>query len=764
MPKKIKTTTTLIIVESPAKCKTIETYLGAGYKCIATYGHLRTISSLKHIDIQDNFNTTYTLIEEALKRKQYELIKKEIKKADDVILASDLDREGEMISWSVMELFHLPLTTKRIVFKEITETAIRNAINNPRTIDMNLIHAQKSRHILDVLMGFKISPTLWKFIAYPKKETALSAGRCQTPALKLIYENQQEIDKSHGKSVYNVVGYITNMNLPFQLKNQLENEDSMVQFLKESIHFSHIYTCSLPTKIYKPPPEPLTTSRLQQLASNKLHNSPKDTMKICQKLYEEGYITYMRTDSSTYSDEFKEMAANYITMHYSADYVNQDMTVSHKKHVQEAHEAIRPTNLSLKELPEDKETKCKTMYKLIWTTTLESCMKAASYMSITATVSAPFSNKYVYSSEMVDFPGWKRMEDKFAKDSNEYAYLQMMQKEIPIQVKKTISSITMVEQKLHYTEAKLVNLLEEKGIGRPSTFASLVDKIQDREYVKKMDIKGKEIECKDFEMENGEIIEVIHKRTFGNEKGKLVITPLGTIVIEFLLEHFGGLFEYDYTSCMENELDFIANGEKDWVSLCSKCNGEIDELILNITDKSKYKIQIDESNSYIIGNHGPVIKCVENGKTSFKSVKLDIDIDKLQNGEYTVEDVVVENERMLYVGDNYGNAIVKRGMHGTYVLCNGKKQSMKELDSIPLENIMVEDILRHMNQNEDTKMIREITKDMSIRKSVRGDYLFYKTSKMKKPKFYNIKECLHDYKECDVELLKSWIKSTYKIG
>ena len=374
MSKK-NTKTTLIIVESPAKCKKIEEYLGPGYKCVASYGHLRTISSLKDIDIENNFKPTYTIIDNTIKKKQIEFLRKEIKNADEVILSSDMDREGEAISFSIIELFKLPLNTKRITFNEITETAIQFAIQNPRTIDMNIVNAQQARQVLDVLVGFKISPVLWKLVK-KGKDNALSAGRCQTPALKLVYENEKEIDESVERKVYNTTGYFTNSNLPFDLSKQIEDEDDMIDFLEKSVDFSHIYNCSQPVKVFKQPPEPFTTSRLQQVASNELHYSPKETMRICQLLYEGGYITYMRTDSKTYSGDFLTSTKEYIIKTYDAEYIGQLLgencddnivketvkkrskkTEKKTEFAQEAHEAIRPTNISLQNLPEELDLK-----------------------------------------------------------------------------------------------------------------------------------------------------------------------------------------------------------------------------------------------------------------------------------------------------------------------------------------------------------------------------------------------------------------------
>jgi len=801
---KKKTKTTLIIVESPAKCKKIEEYLGPGYKCVASYGHLRTISSLKDIDIENNFKPTYTIIDDTVKKKQIDFLRKEIKNAHEVILSSDTDREGEAISYSIIELFKLPLNTKRITFNEITETAIRNAIQNPRTIDMNIVNAQQARQILDVLVGFKLSPVLWKLVSQPKgKDNALSAGRCQTPALKLVYENKKEIDESTEKKVYNTTCYFTNLNLPFELNKQFEDEDEMINFLDNSISFLHTYTCSQPVKVFKHPPEPFTTSRLQQVASNELHYSPKETMRICQLLYEGGYITYMRTDSKTYSLEFLDSAKEYISKTYNVKYIgdildgkcdaNNILKEAVKKRGnkkesksefgeeidslrQEAHEAIRPTNISLQNLPEEMESKEKRMYKLIWTNTLESCMTSASFYSITANITAPLNTKYSYTTELIDFPGWKIVENKFSRDNKDYQYLQIIASNAAIQHKKIYSKVTIKGSKSHYTEAKLVQLLEEKGIGRPSTFSSLVDKIQERGYVKKEDIKGKEITCRDFELEDGVICEIENKREFGNEKSKLVIQPLGIIVMEFLDKHFNKLFNYEYTRLMETALDKIAKGELIWFEVCSLCNKEIDELIEIIRDETKFEFQIDNNNIFLIGKYGPVIKCIEEkgGKEeiSFKSVKKDFDISKLKNGNLELDEIAADKtdkpQKTQYnLGKYEGkDLILRKGKFGLYVSWGDNSKTLKELGNRPIENITFEEVKEILEKG--SGIVREINSSLSIRKGPKGDYIFYKNSKMKKPSFHDIKsfttETNEDYKICDIFILKSWITDKYNIN
>ena len=802
MSKKIKTTTTLVIVESPSKCKKIEEYLGPGYKCVATYGHLQTINSLKDIDINNNFTPTYSIINETLKKKQIEVLRKEIKNAYEVILASDADLEGEKISYTIAQVFKLDINkTKRITFNEITESAIQQAIKNPRTIDMNIVNAQQARQILDILVGFKISPVLWKLVSQPKgKDNALSAGRCQTPALKLVYENQKEINESTEKKVYNTTGYFTNLNLPFDLNPQgnIEDEDEMIDFLDKSADFSHIYTCSQPVKVFRQPPEPFTTSRLQQVASNELHYSPKETMRICQLLYEGGYITYMRTDSKIYSDEFIDSAFEYITKSYNPEYINVDLKfiinnnnndndIASKKRrkkkekkenfAQEAHEAIRPTNISLQDLPEKIDSnfgsKERRMYKLIWTNSLESCMKSASFHSVTANISAPDDSKYTYTSELIDFPGWKIVENKFSRNNSIYQYLQTLKKDTPIKYKKICSKVTIKGTKSHYTEAKLVQLLEEKGIGRPSTFSSLIDKIQERGYVKKEDVKGKEIICRDFELENGEICEIENKREFGNEKGKLIIQQLGVIVMEFLDKHFNPLFNYEYTSLMESALDKIAKGELIWFEVCSSCNKEIDNLIDGVKDETKFEFQLDDNNTYMIGKYGPVVKCVEekDGKEeiTFKSVKKGFDVSKLDTGECDINDVIDINKKQntQYILGQYEgkDVILRKGKFGLYVSCGENSKTLKELGNRPIENITFEEVRPYLEQS--SSVIRMINSNLSIRKGTKGDYIFYKNTKMKKPSFYDIKsfinETKEDYKICDISILKSWIEDKYNI-
>ena len=380
--------TILIIVESPAKCKKIEDYLGYNYKCIASYGHLRTLESLKNIDYANNFKPEFTIIEN--KKQQINKLTKAIQSSSEVYIATDDDREGEAIGWHICELFNLPIeTTKRIIFHEVTKSALENAVNNPTTINMNLVYAQQARQILDLIVGFTLSPLLWKHISRKSKQ-GLSAGRCQSPALKLIYDNQKEINENPGKITYTINGYFTSNNLMFTLNKEFDDKEKVEGFLEESINHNHIIKKDTIKKLSKKPPEPFITSTLQQSCNNEYHISPKETMKICQKLYEEGCITYMRTDSKVYSKEFIKKTKDFINKEYGDKYISSNIdslsekqketkkkeTKKKKKEddskAQEAHEAIRPTDVNVKSLTSEKFTpREKKVYLLIWKNTVK---------------------------------------------------------------------------------------------------------------------------------------------------------------------------------------------------------------------------------------------------------------------------------------------------------------------------------------------------------------------------------------------------------
>ena len=747
----------LVIVESPAKCSKIESYLGNGYKCVASFGHIRQIADgLKSIDYNNNYNVVFKTI--ASKSKYINTLRKQIKNATEVILATDDDREGEAIAWHICKTFKLSITsTKRIIFHEITKSAIKSAISNPTRINMNTVNAQLARQVLDLLVGFTISPILWKHISR-KTEGSLSAGRCQTPALRLVYEQNKLIKNSPGRKVYDTVGLFKKYN--FSLNYNYDNEDKMAEFLEESVNFSHTYTCSNPREVKKNPPKPFTTSILQQKSSNEFNFSPKQTMRLAQTLYENGYITYMRTDSAKYSKEFVDTAKKYIKKEYGNNYIskkiNELINNSEKKekkekkkkkndnNAQEAHEAIRPTNIETNTLNisgkiTSREVK---LYNLIWRNTVESCMSPALYNSITANIDAPENHIYKFTSEQVIFPGWKIV-GGYDKINKEYSELLSIKKGSIIDYKEIYSKISLKDLKKNYTEARLVQMLEQKGIGRPSTFSSLISKIQDRGYVKKQNVIGKKLKCVDFKLVGEVLDEIETERVFGNEKNKLVIQPIGVMVYEFLEKHFDDLFNYDYTKNMEDNLDKISRGKRIWYTLCDECNKQIKESSKKIsTTRESYKI--DKEHSYMIGRYGPVIKCEKDGEITFKNVKKDLDIEKLKNNEYKLEEILDlknKNSNKITLGLHKENEVyLMKGKYGMYINCNGKNMSISHIKK-EMNEIKMDDILDVLNgkKSKNSSIIKEISCDISIRKGKYGPYIFYKTKQMKKPKFIPMK-------------------------
>jgi len=777
----------LVIVESPAKCGKIEKLLGPGYKCVASYGHIRELSNLSQIDIENDFAPTFRISDS--KKQQVNNIRRLIKDAKEVILAADDDREGEAIAWHICDTFNLPINkTKRIIFHEITETALKNAVKNTTYLDMNKVKAQQARQILDIIVGFKISPILWNKISY-KTKSSLSAGRCQTPALKLVYDNQKDIDNSPGKKVYNTTGYFTSLNLPFILNFNHENEDTMSTFLEDCPDFSHIFTLGKDRDVSKNPPTPFTTSTLQQTSSNNFRYSPKKTMEISQRLYEAGLITYMRTDSTTYSKDFIETAKEAIKNKYGNEHIHIDIdrhserrvTSPKKKNLkkgtkepestaQEAHEAIRPTDISVEDIRDlDIGEFDKKLYSLIWKNTIESCMAPASYKGVTASITAPDKYLYKFSTEQVVFPGWKIV-GGYEKVSHEYAFIHNVKNNFEMKFNKIISKVSIKDLKSRFSEAKLVQQLEKKGIGRPSTFSSLIDKIQVREYVKIMDVPGKEISCIDFELEDYNLTENINKRTFGGEKNKLVIQPVGILVIEFLVEHFDNIFSYDYTSHMEAQLDEIAKGRYIWYNLCKSCLDEIDKLSHNLVGSidDKIKIIIDDKHTYMIAKYGPVIKFTDGDKTTFYPVKENIDIDKLKRNEYKLKELIQEkisSGRIL--GTHKDNDIIlKKGKFGAYIEYGLNKKSVS-IDKT-FDDIEFSDIEHLLSQNTNSGVIRKIDEQSSIRSGQYGDYIFYKKSGWKKPRFLKLGPFIKEhgpnsYKECAIRLIQDFIHTEYNL-
>ncbi len=748
--------TKLVIVESNAKCKKIEKFLGKGYKCVASYGHLTNLpDGLKSLNVNDNYKPKYKII--PTKSKYIKNLKDNIKKAEEVILATDDDREGEAIAWHICQLFGLsPTTTKRIKFNEITKKAVLEAVENHTIINMNKVKSQQARQILDLLVGYTLSPILWKHITR-NSDTGLSAGRCQTPAIRLLYDREKEIKENIGKKVYDTTGLflINNQKLEYELNCHHKISSAMEEFLEESVNHSYkLFKKPSEVGIVKNSPRAFTTSLLQQKSSNVLNYSPKQTMRLAQTLYENGWITYMRTDCGKYSKEFITSAKKYINDKFGKNYVNKKINglmitkvKTKKNNAQEAHEAIRPTDVNRCPHNCKEEGKITSkeirLYKMIWNNTMESLMSEAKYNKLTSEITAPNGKKYKRSEENVIFPGWKIVQG-YEKINPNY---KLLKGEIDIdkiyKYEEINSVMKLKELKGHYSEAKLVQILEEKGIGRPSTFSSLIDKIQTRKYVLKQDVKGKKINCIDFKLKGNELEEREREKEFGAEKNKLVLQPLGAIVIEFLIKHFCELFEYGYTKKMEDELDIIEKGNKIWYTLCEECNNMMDELASKIKNKKKKIFRIDENHVYMIGRYGPVIKYEKDGETKFKNVRKNLDIKKLENNEYKLEDILeIKSGGYGKTLGLYKNkeVILKEGKFGLYINCDGKNKSIKFLKK-SYDDITLDDVMKILNgkSSNNPNVLKQLNENISIRKGKYGPYIMHKTKEMSKPKFYPLK-------------------------
>jgi DNA topoisomerase-1 len=643
----------LVIVESPTKCKKIESYLGAGYKVVACFGHMRECASLDHIDIKNGFQPKYTICEN--KKALVESIRKMINSAYEVILATDDDREGEAIAWHICDIYGLSITkTKRILFKEITEGAIQYAIQNPTIINMNRVYSQQARQTIDLMVGYTITPFLWKNI---ENTSSLSAGRCQTPTLRLVYENNLKRERSDPNSMkYGITGYFTAKMIPFELNRQLDSDTDVLTFLEHTCIFQHKIYSSVDRKM-RQPPLPLTTSRILQMSPY----STIETMKICQKLYEEGYITYMRTDSEHYSREFLLTANEYICKEYTEQFIGTTNIKLYETN--DAHEAIRPTDINLKDIPSSVYSyKDRKLYKLIWETTIESIMSPMEYDEQIISISAPFDLKYIRKLEYIVFQGWYIIKNTKKQDHlTEYNYFIHFKMDTIVPYKKVISR-PIYHISPYLSESDLLRIMEKNGIGRPSTYASLIQKIQDRKYVVKQTIindNNDEYSINYELIESNKINKIMIKKEQNKEHNKLVIQPLGIKVIEYLLSsEYADVFEYDYTKMMESKLDEVLFQTVSYEDVCKN--------IYNSLLNNKERYQQDQQD-----------------------------------------------------------------------------QQDQQEDNISTKSTI----------------IRTIDINTSIRNNKKGQpYIFYKTAKMRKPKFYSLNGFTKDYMICEANDIIKWIK------
>jgi DNA topoisomerase-1 len=761
--------TYLIIVESPSKCEKIESYLGSQYCCIASKGHIRTIEGIKAIDTKGTFEPKFTLISE--KKGHVEWMHKIISRFSkpNIILASDDDREGEAIAWHICQEFDLPVeTTKRIIFHEVTKPALLESVKTPTIINMDLVKAQHARQVLDIIVGYKISPYLWKYI-FNSKSNTLSAGRCQTPALRLVYDNEKEANEPETK--YKTVGTFFSQHIKYELNREFDKGEEVLDFLEKSKGHKYSLTIGEPKKSIRGSPKPFNTSRLLQASNNVLHISPKETMEVCQKLYQSGFITYMRTESSQYSPVFLEKMKEYIGSQYGEKYLGNIEDITNKDNGN-PHEAIRVTNIELDHL-QSSESRLSSMYRLIWKNTVESCMANAEYNNIISRINAPLDLEYHHTIEIPIFVGWKIVGEKGVDDEQTAAgslllYLKSI-KGTTINHEWIESAVVVRNKRQHYSESTLIHKLEDLGIGRPSTFASIVDTIVERGYVKKTDIEGARTQCHEYKLIENNIESIIREKVFGSEKNKLVIQPTGILAIEFLLKTFERMFSYDYTKTMELDLDLVSSGkESDWKRICANCLKEIRGLSKEIKDLSKQTFPIDKDHELIFAPFGPIIKHknADEEKSEFLQVKkeLKLDLERARRGEYTLEDLIeIKNN---YLGEHEGELVYLRtGKFGPYIECGKRKESVKTITK-PLNQICLEDVipfLSNSQQKPEANILRRLTEHMSVRKGKFGPYVFYQRPDMKKPEFYNIKKFNEGFFNCEAETLVNWIKDTYGI-
>jgi DNA topoisomerase-1 len=570
----------LVIVESPAKAKTIEKYLGKDFTVKSSIGHVRGLpSKTGSVDVHNNFAPRFEV--NADKKKTIAELKKEVKLADTVWLASDADREGEAIAWHLAEVLKLnPSTTKRIVFEEITKSALDAAVKNPRTINMPLVEAQQARQSLDYLVGFELSPVLWR-----KVRPQLSAGRVQSVAVRLIVEREAEIDAHQAEATFKLTAeYILDDGtvLPASSSKKYQTAEEIRHILTDFANSSFSVAAIEKKPGTRNPGAPFTTSTIQQEASSKLGFSPRNTMQLAQRLYEAGHITYMRTDSVNLSTQALGAMTSYIKETYGENYHQFRTFKAKSANAQEAHEAIRPTDV--RKLTAGADEQQKKLYNLIWRRTLSTQMAPAALEKTTISIDASKSKEMMEAKgEIVIFDGFLKVYGRSGDD----VLLPEVKQGDPLTLNWAEAIETLSRGPARYTEASLVKKLEEMGIGRPSTYASTIATIQTRQYVERGDLEGVEKEIQKLRLEKGSINETTEKIQYGKDSNKLFPTDTGKVVTDFLVKHFAEVMEYDFTKSVENELDEIATGHKDRVKVLTEFYTPFHKLVEASADVSR---------------------------------------------------------------------------------------------------------------------------------------------------------------------------------
>ena len=600
----------LVIVESPAKAKTIEKYLGKDFKVSSCYGHIRDLAKDdKSIDKENGFKPTY--IPSPDKKKVIKELKNLRKNSEKVYIATDNDREGEAIAWHLKEILDLDDNEyERIIFREITKNAILKSLENPTKIDMNLVNAQQARRVLDRLVGFEISPILWK-----KIKRGLSAGRVQSVAVKFVVDRENEINNFESKSSFKTTANfmsVSDESFTAELDKRFETIDEARKFLKDSTNKDFIVSKIEKKPSKRSPSAPFTTSTLQQEASRKIGFSPSLTMSTAQRLYEAGHITYMRTDSVNLSDEALESAQKIINDNFGEKYHNKRVYKTKSKSAQEAHEAIRPTNLGNDNA--GKSDTEKKLYNLIWRRTLASQMADSIFERTIVKIQSVNNTEFKATGEVLIFDGFLKLYNEIDDSSK---LLPKLEEKSVLKTVKILSKEIFTKHPPRYSEASLIKKMEDSGIGRPSTFAETVRKIKEREYVVKEERDGKIINSKELTLENTKISENVKEEKTGFEKNKIYPTNMGMFVTEFLNENFISSFmDYSFTAKTENQLDQIAFNGKNWNDMLKEFYSGFSDLS-NKVPEERYQLEKDlgeyEGKKLIarIAKFGPVIQIGE---------------------------------------------------------------------------------------------------------------------------------------------------------
>ncbi len=741
----------LVIVESPTKARKIQGYLGSDYIVKSSQGHIRDLStSTLSIDIKDNFRPAYEVPEE--KKKIVAELKGLADKSETVWLASDEDREGEAISWHLAETLGLDRgKTRRIAFHEITKPAILAAIENPRDIDMNLVSAQQARRVMDRLVGFELSPVLWK-----KIQPKLSAGRVQSVALRLIVDREREIQAFKNEQYYKIDAIFTPEGCGTQLKATLDTrfktEDEAYGFLEKSIGAAyHVSDISSKEGVRKPA-SPFTTSLLQQEAARKLGFSVNQTMQVAQKLYEEGLITYMRTDSTNLAGEAVAAAKKFICDNFGPEYSHPRQYKTKSKGAQEAHEAIRPTYINNTEI-KGTSAECR-LYNLIWKRTVASQMADAKVLNTSIEVSADkFAEKYFTESAKVLFDGFLKLymegSDEDGGAADEEIILPDIRQGLVMHENGISAECKFTQAPLRYNQATLVRKLEELEIGRPSTYASTINTLmRSRGYIVEGDKEGRTVTVNNLKLKNGKISVSSKKEVIGAEKRKLLPQDIGIMVTDYLTEHFPNVMDYGFTAGVEESFDKIADGKLEWNKVISDFYSPFHadvtaSLADNVYSRLERVIGTDPGDGQTIiakyGQYGPYVQKGEGDSKVFASLQKGQIIESL-----TLEDALKLLQLPKVLGqENGSDIIVAKGRYGAYIRYGGRNISLPR-NADPLK-FTLEQALALINDNNVKPAAKIISEwdGIQVIEGTYGPYIKAEGGNYKLPKgtdAYNLKE------------------------